>query len=330
MTTIGLIGAGAVGQTVGTLLVTAGWCDAVMVASGSGRTAASLVTDLEDMAQVTGSHVRAVHAAPDAMSGCDAIVVCPRAAFTNTATSDVRMAGLAANAPLIAALGRCLSHYQGTVVVVTNPVDVMSRLFAATSGCARVFGVGSHTDSARYRLALARLLDVPVEAVAGHVIGEHGDHAVICASSTTVRGLPVAVPYGRSAPSSSTGPAASTQLSAAPVPAPPEPSRRARARARPGGRGDRTGRSVAGRLVRNPAALHLRHADRVHAPARPGGVRPAPDRRRQAPHRLRTDRRTHRPSRRHVPMTPVPLSAPPPASPRPTARPSPSPATRPP
>ncbi|MFD5104881.1 lactate/malate family dehydrogenase [Streptomyces cinereoruber] len=194
MTTIGLIGAGAVGQTVGTLLVTAGWCDAVMVASGSGSTAASLVTDLEDMAQVTGSHVRAVHAAPDAMGGCDAIVVCPRAAFTNTATSDVRMAGLVANAPLIAALGHRLSGYQGAVVVVTNPVDVMTRLFAATSGCARVFGVGSNTDSARYRLALARLLDVPVEAVAGHVIGEHGDHAVICASSTTIRGRSVAVP----------------------------------------------------------------------------------------------------------------------------------------
>ncbi|MER8231095.1 NAD(P)-binding domain-containing protein [Streptomyces sp. NPDC094049] len=194
MTTVGLIGAGAVGQTVGTLLVTVGWCDAVMVASGSGRTAASLVTDLEDMAQVTGSHVRAVQAAPEAMSGCDAIIVCPRAAFTNTATSDVRMAGLTANAPLIAALGHRLSGYGGVTVVVTNPVDVMTRLFAATSGCARVFGVGSNTDSARYRLALARLLDVPVEAVSGHVIGEHGDHAVICASSTTVRGRPVVVP----------------------------------------------------------------------------------------------------------------------------------------
>ncbi|MFH8628005.1 NAD(P)-binding domain-containing protein [Streptomyces vietnamensis] len=194
MTAIGLIGAGAVGQAVGTLLVTAGWCDGIMVASGSGRTAASLVTDLEDMAQVTGSHVRAVQATPDAMSGCDAIVVCPRASFANTAARDVRMAGLAANAPLVAALGRRLSGYQGVVVVVTNPVDIMTRLFAETSGCARVFGVGSNTDSARYRLTLARLLDVPVEAVLGHVIGEHGEDAVICASSTTVRGLPATVP----------------------------------------------------------------------------------------------------------------------------------------
>ncbi|MFE5614163.1 lactate dehydrogenase [Streptomyces sp. NPDC056524] len=194
MTAIGLIGAGAVGQAVGTLLASSGWCDTLMVASGSGRTAASLVTDLEDMAQVTGSPVRAVHTTPAVMVGCEAVVVCPRAAFTNTATSDVRMAGLAANAPLISGLARQFTGYGGAVVMVTNPVDVMTRLFAEVSGCGRVFGVGSNTDTARYQLTLARLLDVPVEAVHGHVIGEHGDNAVICASSTTVNGQPVPLP----------------------------------------------------------------------------------------------------------------------------------------
>ncbi|MFD6532119.1 hypothetical protein [Streptomyces sp. NPDC060184] len=80
------------------------------------------------------------------------------------------------------------------MVMVTNPVDVLARLFADVSGCERVYGIGSNTDSARYRIALARLLAVPVEAVDGHVIGEHGDHAVICASSTTVHDRPAAFP----------------------------------------------------------------------------------------------------------------------------------------
>ncbi|MEU6483566.1 lactate dehydrogenase [Streptomyces sp. NPDC046887] len=194
MTAVGLIGAGAVGQTVGTLLVSSGWCDTIVVASGRGHTAAALVTDLEDMGQVTSSPVRAVQAAPAGMGGCDALVVCPRAVFTNTATSDTRMTGLAANAPVIAALARQFVGYQGVVIVVTNPVDVMTRLFAEVSGCGTVLGVGSSTDTVRYRLTLARLLDVPARAVAGHVIGEHGDNAVICASSTTVHGRPVSVP----------------------------------------------------------------------------------------------------------------------------------------
>lgn len=79
-------------------------------------------------------------------------------------------------------------------MVVTNRVDGMSRLFIETSGAARVYGVGSATDTARYRLALARLLTVPVDSAEGRVIGEQGDAAVVCASSTLVGGFPVAVP----------------------------------------------------------------------------------------------------------------------------------------
>ncbi|MGW9439598.1 lactate/malate family dehydrogenase [Streptomyces sp. NPDC055607] len=194
---VGLIGAGAVGQSVGALLVGAGWCEDLLVASGSGASAHGLVTDLEDLAQITRSPLRVRVADPGAMSDCDAVVLAPRARFTNTASSDVRMAGLAANAPLVAALARQLTGYPGVAVMVTNPVDVCARLFAARSGCARVLGIGAATDTARYRLTLARLLHVPASAVRGHVIGEHGDAAVICASTTTVHGRPATVPVQR-------------------------------------------------------------------------------------------------------------------------------------
>ncbi|MEU1375964.1 NAD(P)-binding domain-containing protein [Streptomyces triculaminicus] len=191
---IGVIGAGAVGQTVATCLMTAGWCSRLYIASRTEESATALVADLEDMQQVTGARTRAHVADPADMGVCDAIVVCPRATFTNTAQADVRMAGLTANAPVIADLGRTLNGYGGVLIVVTNPVDVMAQLLATTSGCQRVYGVGSNTDTARYRLLLADHLHVPVDYVQGHVIGEHGDAAVICASSTQVADLPATVP----------------------------------------------------------------------------------------------------------------------------------------
>ncbi|MFH8717548.1 lactate/malate family dehydrogenase [Streptomyces zaomyceticus] len=194
---IGLVGAGAVGQSVGALLVESGWCRELLVTSGSEVSARGLVTDLEDLTQITGSPVRVSVAAPEAMGVCDAVVLSPRARFTNTARADVRMAGLTANAPIIAALARQLTGYTGVAVMVTNPVDIFARLFAARSGCTRVLGIGAATDTARYRLTLARLLAVPVGAVRGHVIGEHGDAAVICASTTTVHGQVAAVPVQR-------------------------------------------------------------------------------------------------------------------------------------
>lgn len=193
--TVGVIGAGAVGQAVGGALVASGACGTLLVASRTPGQAAALVDDLDDMRTALGSPVRPAVAEVSRMRReADAVVIAVRAPFTNRRATDVRMGGAQANAPAVRSLGAHLAGYRGTVLVVTNPVDLLSRLFAEESGCRRVFGIGSSLDSARYRHTLARLLDVPVDAVAGHVIGEHGDGAVVCASSTTVNGQPVPVP----------------------------------------------------------------------------------------------------------------------------------------
>ncbi|OIJ89553.1 lactate/malate family dehydrogenase [Streptomyces colonosanans] len=191
---LGLVGTGAVGQAVGAALVAAGLCEQLLVASRTHAQAAALADDLDDMRAAIGSPVRPSAAEVPDLRECAAVVVAARARFTNTRHTDVRMGGAQANAPTIRALARHLTRYPRTVLVVTNPVDLMTRLFAEESSCPRVFGIGSNLDSARYRLTLARHLGVPVAAVHGHVIGEHGDAAVVCASSTTVNGHPVPVP----------------------------------------------------------------------------------------------------------------------------------------
>ncbi|SFN95709.1 L-lactate dehydrogenase [Streptomyces sp. cf124] len=191
---VGVVGAGAVGQTVAAALVARGLCRRLLIASRTIEQAGALAADLDDMRQTTGSPVHPEARGVADLIGCHAVVIAARAAFTNTRTADVRMGGAAANAPVICALATALRGYEGTVLVVTNPVDLMTRLFAESSGCPRVYGIGSNLDTGRYRIALAHLLDVPATAVQGHVIGEHGDGAVVCASSTTVNGTPAAVP----------------------------------------------------------------------------------------------------------------------------------------
>lgn len=81
------------------------------------------------------------------------------------------------------------------MIVVTNPVDLMTRVFAERSTAPEaVVGVGSNLDSARYRSLVARLADVPVPAVTGSVLGEHGHAATICAHATRVAHRPVELP----------------------------------------------------------------------------------------------------------------------------------------
>lgn len=191
---VGIIGTGAVGQTVGGAIVTAGLCNQLLVTGRTVEQASALADDLADLRAAYRSPVRPSAATVARLRDCAAVVVAVRASFYNARAIDVRMGGVQANTPIVRGLAERFAGYPGTVLMVTNPVDLMTRLFAEASGCTRVFGIGSSLDTARYRLTLARLLDVPLRAVRGHVIGEHGDAAVVCASSTTVNGHPVPVP----------------------------------------------------------------------------------------------------------------------------------------
>jgi len=80
------------------------------------------------------------------------------------------------------------------LLVVTNPVDVMTHLaasFAADFGVpdTRVFGSGTTLDTARFRALLGRHFDVDPQHVHAYVIGEHGDSEVLVWSQATIAGL---------------------------------------------------------------------------------------------------------------------------------------------
>jgi L-lactate dehydrogenase len=80
------------------------------------------------------------------------------------------------------------------LLVVTNPVDVMTHLaahFAAEFGVphTRVFGSGTTLDTARFRALLGRHFGVDPHYVHAYVIGEHGDSEVLVWSQATIAGL---------------------------------------------------------------------------------------------------------------------------------------------
>ena len=80
------------------------------------------------------------------------------------------------------------------LLVVTNPVDIMTHLaahFAAGFGVplTRVLGSGTTLDTARFRTLLGRHFDVDSQYVHAYAIGEHGDSEVLAWSSATIAGL---------------------------------------------------------------------------------------------------------------------------------------------
>jgi len=81
------------------------------------------------------------------------------------------------------------------LLVVSNPVDVMTRVALACSGWdrKRILGSGTVLDSARLRYLLASYGRIDVHNVHGYVLGEHGDSEFVAWSMTNVAGIPIDV-----------------------------------------------------------------------------------------------------------------------------------------
>ena len=79
------------------------------------------------------------------------------------------------------------------VIVVSNPLDVMCYVALQATGFPRerVFGMAGVLDSARFRLFIARELDVSVEDVHAFVYGGHGDTMVPLPRYVSVGGIPL-------------------------------------------------------------------------------------------------------------------------------------------
>ena len=83
---------------------------------------------------------------------------------------------------------------EAVLLVVTNPVDIMTHLtarFAAAFGVpeTRVLGSGTTLDTARFRALLGRHFGVDARHVHAYVVGEHGDSEVLVWSQATIAGL---------------------------------------------------------------------------------------------------------------------------------------------
>ena len=79
------------------------------------------------------------------------------------------------------------------IVMITNPLDVMTHLAWKVSGFPvhRVIGMGGVLDTARYKLFLAEELNVSIRDVQALVLGGHGDAMVPVDRYTTLNGMPV-------------------------------------------------------------------------------------------------------------------------------------------
>lgn len=186
---IGVVGMGWVGASVAISLLHEGLVRELWLADAKPGLAEGEAMDLAHAASLL--HRVKVEARDVAdMREADAIVV---AAGRGGGPGDTRLSLLRGNAEIVRSIAAELDGFGGLLVMVSNPVDVLTRVMVDASGLppARVLGTGTLLDTARLRERLGRRLDLDPRSIHAHVIGEHGDSEVALFSSARVGGVPL-------------------------------------------------------------------------------------------------------------------------------------------
>lgn len=186
---IGIIGTGWVGSSVAISLLHAGVANELLLHDVRTDVAEGEAMDLAHGASFyPAARVRV--ATPAEMRHTNAIVI---AAGRGGRPDETRLDLLRDNAATIRALGQGLRGYRGLVIVVTNPVDVLTHVMTEGSGLPpeRVIGTGTMLDTARLRHMLGESLRLDARSIHAQVVGEHGDSEVVLWSSAQIGGTPL-------------------------------------------------------------------------------------------------------------------------------------------
>lgn len=84
-------------------------------------------------------------------------------------------------------------EFQGILLIVSNPVDILTYAAVKLSGFPerRVIGSGTVLDTARLKYVLSEHLRVDSRSIHAFIIGEHGDSEIAAWSSANVSGIPL-------------------------------------------------------------------------------------------------------------------------------------------
>ena len=83
--------------------------------------------------------------------------------------------------------------FNGILLIVANPVDILTTVAIKLSGLPenKVLGSGTVLDTARLKYQLGEHLNVDSRSVHAFIIGEHGDSEIAAWSSANVSGIPL-------------------------------------------------------------------------------------------------------------------------------------------
>lgn len=187
-------GGGRVGSDAAFCLQLGGIVREIVLVDANPDMAAGEALDLRHGSALTASQ-KITSGGYDAVDGSDCVVI---TAGLRRKPDESRLELINRNVGLfkeiLASLGNCKLPDSATILVVSNPVDILTQL-AVQSGklpAPQVLGLGTVLDTCRFRSLLADNFSVGAKDVHALILGEHGDSMVPIWSSATINGVSIA------------------------------------------------------------------------------------------------------------------------------------------
>ena len=186
-----VVGAGSVGATYCYALAQSGLADEILLIDRNEELVLGQVLDLVH-GQPFFPTVKIRAGTEDDYADAQLVVV---TAGSAQRPGETRLQLLQKNAEIVGGIAESVSRQgcQGVMLIVTNPVDVITYVALKRSGWERnrVIGSGTVLDSARLRYLIGNHCGVDVHNVHAYVLGEHGDSEFAAWSMTNVAGIKI-------------------------------------------------------------------------------------------------------------------------------------------
>ncbi|MFC4870126.1 malate dehydrogenase [Negadavirga shengliensis] len=194
MTKVTVVGAGNVGATCADVLAYREIAEEIVLIDIKEGIAEGKALDIWQKAPINVYDSRTIGSTNDysKTAGSDVVVITSGLPRKPGMTRDDL---IETNAGIVKSVTENVVKYspEAIIVVVSNPLDVMTYQAHITSNMPRtkVIGMAGILDTARYRAFLAEALDISPKEIQAILMGGHGDTMVPLPRYTTVGGIPV-------------------------------------------------------------------------------------------------------------------------------------------
>jgi len=190
---ITIVGAGMVGATVAHSVVMKNIAEEVALIDINEKLATAQAMDLQHAVPFAGQIEVKVGSYEDCRDSAVAVITCGVA----QKPGETRLELLNKNAKIVSGVAEEIfaNNPDIVLVVVTNPVDVLTRILLEKypEKKQQIFGTGTLLDSARFRHLLGKKLDINPKSIHAYILGEHGDSEFPLWSNASVGNMKLGV-----------------------------------------------------------------------------------------------------------------------------------------